>query len=169
MRACLMRGGSSPGGVKHGPLRRPPRRIPVSPLQRPEEIENVLLLVLAEAVEVLDDFACLGRVEQAPALVRPDRLQQIRGSPIVQEEQALPQPPQRRGSELPRTCLPLGHPVGEPRAHVVNEQVGVEIHSLVAQRGDRRVASPERGRMAERAPDGAEELPPALDGSRPAR
>ena len=95
--------------------------------------------------------------------MRPDRLAQVRGAPVVQEEQPLSQSPQGSGAKLPPARLSLGDPVGQPRAHVVDQEVGEEIHRLIAQRGDGRVSRVERGRMAERAADGGEQLPAPRD------
>src|SRR5215831_7345609 len=72
------------------------------PLQRAQEVEDVLLLVLGEAVEVADHSVRLARgaLRAAAALVLGDRIQQVRAAAVVQEEHALPQAPQRRGAEL---------------------------------------------------------------------
>ena len=44
---------------------------------------------------------------------------------------------QARGTELAGSRLPLTDPIGQPRAHVVDQQVGVKIRGLVAQSRDR--------------------------------
>src|SRR5205823_1660672 len=134
-------------------------------LQRTQEVENALLLAVRDPDEVLDARVRLRGVaaEEAAAAMRPDRLAQVRGAPVVQEEQPLSQSPQGSGAKLPPARLSLGDPVGQPRAHVVDQQVGEEIHRLIAQRGDGRVSRVERGRMAERAADGGEQLPAPRD------
>src|SRR5713101_2364241 len=103
-------------------------------LQRTQKVENVLLLVFPEVVEVPDHCIRLRGVtgKDAPALVRRNRLQQVRGSSIMQEEKPLPQPPQRGGPELSGARLSLRDPIGEPRAHVVDQDVGEEMHGLIA-------------------------------------
>jgi len=101
--------------------------------------------------------------------MRPDRFAQVRRPPVVQEEQPLSQAPQGSGAKLPGTRLSLGDPIGQPRAHVVDQQIGEEIHRLIAQRGDGGVARIERGRMAEGAPDGGEQLSAPRDRFGPSR
>ncbi len=59
--------------------------------------------------------------------------------------------------------------VGKPHAHVVDQQVGEEVHLLIAQRRHRGVAGGERRRMAERAADVDELLPAPRDGVGTAR
>jgi len=44
----------------------------------------------------------------------------------------LPQPPQRGGPELSGARLSLSDPIGEPRAHVVDQEIGEEIHGFIA-------------------------------------
>jgi hypothetical protein len=63
-----------------------------------------------------------------------DRFQQVRGPSVVQEEDALTQAPQRRAAEFPWSGLALADAVGEPDAHVVHQQIGVEICRLTAER-----------------------------------
>src|SRR5215470_3270107 len=84
-----------------------------NPLQGAEEIEQVLLLTLAEVVEVVDDRVRLRRVvlRRAAALVLPDRFDQVLGPSVMQEEDALTQAPERGGAELGRSRLPLADAV----------------------------------------------------------
>src|SRR5882762_1206827 len=96
------------------------------PLQRAQEIEDVLLLALPqEEVEVLDDLVRFRRVivEQSPTLMSIDRFQQVGRPSVVQEKNPLSQAPQRRGPELPGSGLPLSDPIGQPRAHVMKQQI----------------------------------------------
>src|SRR5205823_9786231 len=99
--------------------------------------------------------------------MRLDRLDEVRGPSVVQEEYPLPQPPERGAAEFPRPRSALTHPVGQAYPHVVDQQVGVEIHGLIAKRGDRRIARVEGRRMAKRAPDLAEQSLARCDGRGP--
>lgn len=99
-------------------------------LERAQEIDDVLLLRNARPVETLDDRACLA----ATAIVSLNRLDQIRRSSVVQEEDALPNAPQRSGSKLIWTRATLRDAVRQSLSHVVDEQVGPEVHRLVGQR-----------------------------------
>ena len=74
-----------------------------------------------------------------------DRLHQVGRSSVVQEEDALPESPERRGAELPRPRLALADPVRQPGSHVVHQQVGVEVDRLIAQRRHRGVAGVNAG------------------------
>src|SRR6266852_1461935 len=61
-------------------------------LQRAEKVQEVLFLALIELVEAIDDRVCLRRSERRVprALVRLDGLEEVRGPPVVEEEDALP-------------------------------------------------------------------------------
>ena len=72
--------------------------------------------------------------------MRADGHQQIRGSPVVQEKDPLSETPERRRPELVRRSLALNDVVGEAGTHLVERDVGEQVHGLVAQGGDRRVA-----------------------------
>jgi hypothetical protein len=56
-----------------------------------------------------------------------DRFEQICGPPIVQEENALAEAPQRRTPELIDTRVPLRDAIRQPPAHVMDEQIGEEV------------------------------------------
>src|SRR5205807_9793104 len=96
-----------------------------------------------------------------------NRLQQVRRSSIMQEEKPLPQPPQRAGPYLSGARLSLRDPIGEPRAHVVDQEIGEEIHGFIAYCGDGSIACIERGRMTERAAGTAEQSSPSSNGLGP--
>src|SRR6185369_6305136 len=102
-------------------------------LQRAQEVEDVLLGPLAEVVEVADDAVRLGAV----ARVLADGALEVRGAPVVQEEDPLAETPQRRGAEFPRTRLALAYAVGQTVAHVVHQEVGEQVDGLLAKRRDR--------------------------------
>src|SRR6185503_2015903 len=92
-------------------------------LQRAQEVEQVLLRALAQVVEPANDAVRL----RALAHVLADRHPQVRRAPVVQEEDALPEDPQRRAAELARPRLALAYAVGETLAHVVHQQVGEQV------------------------------------------
>ena len=100
-------------------------------LERPQEIDEFLLLLSAQLVEMFDDLICLAAV----ALVGPDGVNQVGRSPIMKEEDALPDAPQESGSELIGAGAALCDAVGEAFAHVVNEKVRVKIRRLIGKRG----------------------------------
>src|SRR5262245_66078946 len=77
--------------------------------ERPQEVEQVLLLPLAQQQVVRHHAVRL----RAVARVRADRDDQVRSAAIVQEEQALTEAPERRATELARAGLTLRDSVGE--------------------------------------------------------
>src|SRR6266852_4537947 len=86
------------------------RPLEVSPeaLQRAQEVQYLLLLRGAEVGEILlhrSGFA-------APAGMGLNRRQQVRAAAIVQQEDSLPQTPQRSGAELVAAGAALRHVVG---------------------------------------------------------
>ena len=56
-----------------------------------------------------------------------DGVNEIGGAAIVKQENPLTESPERRGAELVWACAALRDAIGEIRAHVVDEQVGIEI------------------------------------------
>src|SRR5882724_5371898 len=52
-----------------------------------------------------------------------DRLVEVRGMPVMEEEDALAQSPQRGCAELAATGIALRDAVGQPSAHVVDGEV----------------------------------------------
>ena len=60
-----------------------------------------------------------------------NRFEQIAGPPVMQEEDALPDAPQRRGPEFARAGLTLTDAIRKSRAHVVQEQVGEQVDRTV--------------------------------------
>ncbi len=87
-----------------------------------------------------------------------DRFQQVGGTPVVEEEQALAQPPQRRGPELVGSGLHLEDVVRQTRPHVVEQQIRVEIDRLVAKGCHRGIARLERRRVTEGTAHALEEV-----------
>ena len=88
-------------------------------LERPQEIDNVLLLLSAQSIEMLDDFICLA----ALALVRSDGFDQVVNPAVMEEEGTLSYAPEGSCPELVGTCAALCDSVGQAFAHVVDEKV----------------------------------------------
>src|SRR5947209_10765366 len=101
--------------------RRAPGR---SGLQRAQEVQQILLAALRQRVESLDDPVGLRRPELSipRAPVGADGRDQVRRAPVVQEEDALAEPPEWRRPELVTRRPTLAHLVGQPRPQVVQEQ-----------------------------------------------
>src|SRR5712691_1353567 len=121
-------------------------------LKRPQEINDVLLLLSSQPIETFDDLICLAAI----TLVISDGFHQVGRPSIVEEEDALSDAPERSGSELVGAGTTLRDAVGEAFAHVVDEEVRVKIRSLVRKRSARAgrraagnlCAGDERGCMA---------------------
>lgn len=64
-----------------------------------------------------------------------DGLHQIAGPSVMEEKDALPDTPQRGRSEFIRARATLGDAVRKTFTHVMNEEVGEEIHRPVGERG----------------------------------
>ena len=95
--------------------------------------------------------------------MRLDRLEEIRGPPIVQEEDALSQAPQGRRPELVALGPALQDIVGQARSHGVHQDVRKQVDGLVPQRSHRAVARRQHRRVTERAADDHEELATLAD------
>lgn len=70
------------------------------------------------------------------ALVRGNRVEQVGGASIVQEEEPLAQSPKRRGAEHVRPRSALGNSIRQGRSHVVQAKVGKRLEKPVAQAAD---------------------------------
>ena len=66
-----------------------------------------------------------------------DSLHQIARPSVMEEKDALPDTPERSRSELIGACATLRDAVRKTSTHVVDEEVGEEIHGLVGKRGAR--------------------------------
>src|ERR1700678_2667347 len=93
--------------------------ISTPPLQRTQEIQYFLLLIRRE-VEVL---LLHGGGFAATARVIVDCSHQVRGAAIVQEEDALSQPPQWSGAELVAARAALRDIVRQLHTHVVDLEI----------------------------------------------
>jgi hypothetical protein len=58
-------------------------------------------------------------------------LKQVARAAVMQEKQALPDAPQRDGSELVRPGGALDDVVGEPGTHMVHQQVGEQVRRAI--------------------------------------
>jgi hypothetical protein len=88
-------------------------------LERPQEIDDFLLLLSTQLIEMFDDLICLA----ATALVISDGVQEVGRPSVMEEEDALSDAPERSGSELVGAGTTLRDAVGEAFAHVVDEKV----------------------------------------------
>jgi hypothetical protein len=86
-------------------------------LERPQEIDEFLLLLSSQPIEIFDDLVCFAAV----ALVISDGLHQIGCPSVMEKEDALSDAPERSGSELVGSGAALGDAVGESCAHVVDD------------------------------------------------
>jgi hypothetical protein len=86
-----------------------------------------LLLLNAQPIEMIDDRVCLA----ATTSMSLDCLDQIRGSPVVQEEYALPNTPERSGPKLIWACAALRDAVRQTLSHVVDDKVRPEVYRLI--------------------------------------
>jgi len=102
-------------------------------LERPQEVDDVLLLPSVQLIETVDDLTCLA----IAALVSFDSLHQIACPPVMKEKYSLPNAPERSCSELIRARGTLRDAVRKISTHVVDKEVGEEIRSLVRKRGTR--------------------------------
>ena len=82
---------------------------------------------------MVDDLVCLAIV----APVGFDSLHQIACPSVMEEKDALPDTPERSCSELIGASATLRDAVRKTSTHVVDEEIGEEIHSLVGERGTR--------------------------------
>src|SRR5215471_2212383 len=121
-----------------------------SRLERTQEVQDRLLVRHSQGFEFAHNGICLRTV----GAVRSDGLQQIVGPSVMQEEYSLTDAPKRRRAELTWTSLALADPVGEPCAHVMQQQVGKQIDGPVLQyRAKQNRRSLHCWRVAQRTPD----------------
>src|SRR5206468_2384550 len=103
------------------------------------------------------------------AVVLADRPEQSAvggvGAAVVEEEDPLPDAPERSAAELVGSGPALADEVGQSLTHVVDREVAVRVVGHAALAGEDRRGGGERRAVAEGAPDGAEEpLPVELGG-----
>ena len=97
------------------------------PLQRAQEVQNVLLLLYFQLVELFDHPDCLA----AGAAMVADRFKQIAGPSIMEKENPLPHAPERSRSKLIWPRSTLRDAVRQSPTHVVDQEIGKEIHRLI--------------------------------------
>src|SRR6266852_708423 len=88
-------------------------------LERPQEVDDVLLLPSGQPIETADDLICLAIV----APVSFNSLHQIACPSVMEEKDALPDTPERSCSELIGTCGTLRDAVRKTSTHMVDEEV----------------------------------------------
>ena len=54
----------------------------------------------------------------------------------MQKEDPLSQTPQRRRAKFGGTRLSLADTIGEPGPHIMDQEIRIKIHILIAKRGD---------------------------------
>src|SRR5579863_2589368 len=103
-----------------------PRRIRVS--ERPQEVDEVLLIRSAERVEVVNDGIGFGRAVRNPALTHAgvaemvlNRLDDVGSAAIMQEEDPLAYSPQGRRAKLVARGVALDDAIRQPRPHMVEQ------------------------------------------------
>ena len=96
-------------------------------LERPQEIDDFLLLLSAQLIETFNDVICLA----ATAPVSSDDIYQVSGPSVMEEEDTLSDAPEGSCSELVGAGSALRDAIGEAFAHVVNEKVREKIHRLI--------------------------------------
>src|SRR5579863_4259371 len=115
-------------------------------LERPQEIDDVLLLLSVQPVEMFDDLICLALA--APVIF--DGLYQIVRPPVMRDA------------------------VGKISSHVMDEQIGPEMRRLIGKRrargrrgaGGNHLASGKRRRVAVNATDRCEKVASIHNGRR---
>jgi hypothetical protein len=146
-------------------------------LQRAQEIQNRLLIARAQFEKVVDYLVRLrGEAEQSrengawlgayekTAMVQ-DRLEQIAGPAIVQEEQSLAEAPQRRSAELIAARQSLADVIRQKRSHMMESKIGVGMNLLIRKRSKRTGTRGERRGMTVGATDRDELLGPPRHGA----
>lgn len=102
-------------------------------LERTQEIDDCLLLLSAQVIEIVDNFISL----TAFTLVISNGINQVGGTSIVEEKDALSNAPEWSRPELVRTGATLCNSVGQSFAHMVDQQVRKKIHRLLGKRNTR--------------------------------
>jgi hypothetical protein len=99
-------------------------------LQCPKEIHQILPRLRWQLIEVIYHPARL----RTGALMGANCFHQIGSTPVMQEEQPASKSPKGRGSEFISLCRALCHSVRQSPAHIVNNQIRIELYRLLAQR-----------------------------------
>src|ERR1700691_6153276 len=122
----------------------------IANLQRAQEVDQILLVRRSHLIEV-DDCLIRFRLHVGAvghAVVVFDRGHHVVGAAIVQEPEALPDAPQRRGAELISSRIPLHQAISQTRSHVMQYQIRVKSERFGRQRGPRGSGRGERRSVA---------------------
>src|SRR2546430_15739748 len=124
-------------------------------LQAAQEIEDVLRVCSPKSIEDLDRHVGFRwtKLEIPETLMSIDGLPQVRRSSIVQQEDPLTEPPQGRGAKLIPSRVALDNVVGQSRAHVMQQHIGIEIDRLPVERRPRGLPRCEGGCVAQGTAD----------------
>ena len=95
-----------------------------------------------------------------------DCLQKVGRSSVVEEENTLTETPQWRCTELIRSGMALGDVVRQPRAHLMDQQIGEEVDLFVTERSARRQPCHEGRCVTERAAGRRKQCSAVRDGGR---
>src|SRR5664279_1113715 len=98
-------------------------------LQRPQKVQNILLLIFGEMVEASHDAVSFG----ARAGVLCNRFHQVLGPSIVQKENSLTYSPKRGCSKFVGPGAALDNIVRQLGTHMVHQEVRIQVRVLVAQ------------------------------------
>src|SRR5512132_209938 len=96
----------------------------------------------------------------------PDRLLKVRGPPVMQEEETLPQTPQGCGAKLIRPCISLPNAIRKSRAHVMQSKIRIGMVGHVGQGSVTSLTSGKRRCVTERTTNCTEEASAVLGGWR---
>ena len=90
-------------------------------LERPQKVQDMLLVDLILRIEVLNDPVGFGCTEASVALagMRDDGLTEIARPAVVQGKNTLSHSPQRRCAKLIRSRTTLDHVIRKSRSHPV--------------------------------------------------
>ena len=100
---------------------------PEARLQRPQEVHDILPLPRVQPIETVDDLIRLA----TGTFMGFDCRQQIACPSVMEEKDSLPDTPERSCSEFIGARATLRDAVRKTFAHMVDQDVGEEIHSLV--------------------------------------
>ena len=105
--------------------------------KRAQEIEYRLCLRLRELIEVVDHLVCF----RSGALVFFDGIHKIPRAAVVQEKDALAEPPKGGSAEFVAAGETLTHVVRQIRPHVVHEKVRKGVYRDVVLSGRPKLAA----------------------------
>src|SRR3974390_1378848 len=122
--------------------------------QRAQVVQQRLLVVDGQQTEVLNHLVGF----RSLTLMLVDGHCQVIGTPVMQEEDALSDPPQRSSAELAAIRATLRNSVSQPSSHVVQREVAQRLEGHLAQRGNRRLSRGQRWNVTGSTADVGEDL-----------